>query len=162
MQVLSPDQATAGASGALAPGIGSEEPFRGAASVIHVATTGSDATGDGTAAKPFASLGKAQTASRAAAKPAAVSVAAGKYFLNATLTLGSADSGVSYAAAPGAAVTLSGGVSLKPTWKPSVRFYSIPPPFLLHFTLFYSISSPFYSVFTPFPLNFTPLYSILL
>ena len=90
-----------------------------AATVIHVATTGSDATGKGTASAPFASLAKAQAAARSAPKPAAVSVGAGKYYLNETLLLGEADSGVSWAAAPGAAVTLSGGVALKPTWKPS-------------------------------------------
>jgi hypothetical protein len=48
-----------------------------------------------------------------------VSVAAGKYYLNATIVLGESDSEVSWIAAPGAAVTLSGGVKLKPAWKPS-------------------------------------------
>jgi hypothetical protein len=86
------------------------------ASVIHVATTGSDASGTGAAAAPFATLGRAQKAAQAAAKPASVVVAAGKYHLNSTLTLGAPDSGVAWSTAPGAAVTLSGGVALKPSW----------------------------------------------
>ena len=48
-----------------------------------------------------------------------VSVAAGKYYLNATIVLSESDSEVSWVAAPGAAVTLSGGVKLNPAWKPS-------------------------------------------
>ena len=48
-----------------------------------------------------------------------VSVGAGKYYLNATIVLGESDSEISWVAAPGAAVTLSGGVKLSPAWKPS-------------------------------------------
>eukprot|EP01043_Picozoa_sp_COSAG02_P039452 COSAG02_NODE_3115_length_7335_cov_2.741017_8_plen_387_part_00 len=89
------------------------------ATTIHVAKSGSDATGTGSASAPFATLEKAQAAARAATKPVTVSVGAGKYFLNSTLTLTAADSGVTWAAAAGEAVILSGGVLLKPVWKPS-------------------------------------------
>jgi hypothetical protein len=85
-----------------------------AASVIHVATGGDDSAGTGSAAAPFKTLGRAQLAARSAPKPATVSVGAGKYYLNATLTLGSADSGVAWVVAPGGGVVLSGGVALKP------------------------------------------------
>ena len=84
-----------------------------------MAKSGSDATGTGSASAPFATLEKAQQAARKAAKPVTVSVGAGKYFLNSTLTLTESDSGVTWAAATGETVTLSGGVLLKPVWKPS-------------------------------------------
>lgn len=106
----------AAAAAAAAP---TTDPLTGAASVIHVATTGSDSSGTGSASAPFASLARAQTAARAAAKPASVVVAAGKYHLNSTLILGAPDSGTAYSAAAGAVVTLSGGVALTPSWKPS-------------------------------------------
>jgi hypothetical protein len=94
-----------------------------AASAIHVALTGSDSSGTGAASAPFATLARAQRAARAATKPAAVYVGAGKYYFNTTLALLAADSGVTWAAAPGAAgrVTLSGGVRLAPRWQPSAR-----------------------------------------
>ena len=63
------------------------------ATTIHVAKSGSDSSGTGSAASPFASLEKAQQAARAAAKPVTVSVGAGKYYLNSTLTLTASDSG---------------------------------------------------------------------
>jgi hypothetical protein len=61
--------ATARADAAAARAPQESAALHAAASVVHVATTGSDATGKGTAAAPFASLGKAQLAARSAPKP---------------------------------------------------------------------------------------------
>jgi hypothetical protein len=89
-----------------------------AAAVIHVATTGSDGSGDGSATAPFASLVRARIAARAVQRRAhervVVLLAAGRYFLNATLVLGPEDSGTSWRPEPGAAgkVILSGGSPL--------------------------------------------------
>eukprot|EP01051_Picozoa_sp_SAG22_P000690 SAG22_NODE_20_length_32168_cov_40.859241_20_plen_362_part_00 len=125
--------AAAAAAAAAAPAGPLDSPF---ASVIHVATTGSDASGTGSPAAPFATLGRAQKAAQAAAKPASVVVAAGKYHLNSTLTLGASDSGVAWSAAAGATVTLSGGVALKPSWtkspaNPKILVANLPQPGLV-------------------------------
>ena len=106
------------------------------ASVLHVATTGSDTSGTGSVSAPFATLGRAQKAAQSAAKPASVVVAAGKYHLNSTLKLGASDSGVAWSAAPGAAVTLSGGVALNPSWtksptNPKILVADLPQPGLI-------------------------------
>ena len=81
---------------------------------IHVATTGSDRAGDGTAAKPFASLARAQKAARAArgspGEPVQVLLAAGRYFLEETLVLTPEDSATTIRPEPGGGeVILSGG-----------------------------------------------------
>jgi hypothetical protein len=95
------------------------EPAQPAKTVeLHVATNGNDGN-PGTAAAPFATLAKAQDAVRA--KVAAglsgdvrVSIHGGVYSLIETLTFGPEDSGtekysITYAAAPGDEVVLSGG-----------------------------------------------------
>lgn len=71
------------------------------------------------AGNPFATLQRAQAAARALRRGAGggahatVSVRAGTYYLNATLTLTEADSGSTYQAYNGEAVFLSGGKLLK-------------------------------------------------
>ena len=85
---------------------------------FHVAATGRD-DGPGTRDKPFASLGRARDAVRAKiagglTADVTVLVHGGTYRLHEPLVLTAADSGtdkhaVTYAAAPGEAVTISGG-----------------------------------------------------
>ena len=92
---------------------------RRAATEFFVATTGNDKSA-GTRASPFATFERAAAAARAAAaKPVVVTVAAGKYHFTSTLRLGPADSDVTWQAAAGAKVTLSGGVRLEPEWRQS-------------------------------------------
>ncbi|MCX6940211.1 MAG: hypothetical protein NTX09_05650, partial [Verrucomicrobia bacterium] len=98
-----------------------------AAPHLFVSPRGQD-TGDGSAARPFATLGRAQTEVRrlksgAAASPITVELAAGTYRLAAPLVFSAADSGrpaapITYAAAPGAVVKLTGSVALQPQWTP--------------------------------------------
>ena len=98
-----------------------------AATTVHVAPEGRD-TGDGSAIRPFATLARAQSAVRAlkdasAASPITVELAAGTYRLAAPLVFSAADSGrpdapITYAAAPGAVVKLTGSVALQPKWTP--------------------------------------------
>ena len=70
-----------------------------AAADIHVSPTGSDAAGTGSAAQPYATLGRAQRAARAAlaAGPLAanltVRLAPGVYYQSAPLRFTAADSG---------------------------------------------------------------------
>ena len=85
---------------------------------FHVATNGAD-DNPGTAAKPFATLGRARDAVRA--KIAAglkadvtVAIAWGRYFLTSPVVFGPEDSGtkehaITYAAAPRSTATFSGG-----------------------------------------------------
>ena len=91
-------------------------------STIYVATTGSDASGTGSEAAPFASLHAAAAAIRKQpvhSRATTVLVRRGKYYLNETLVLGAADSSVRWAAYRGEQVTLSGGKQLsKLDWKP--------------------------------------------
>jgi len=94
-------------------------PLSNGDSTIFVATTGSDNRGDGSQSNPFASLHKAQMAAQGVTKPAMVLIRTGKYFVNSTLKLGKQDSGVTWSAYKGEEVTLSGGVEIKPNWKPS-------------------------------------------
>jgi hypothetical protein len=92
---------------------------------IVVSPSGNDSTGDGTEAKPFASLERARDAARAALKAgqaADVLLHGGTYELNTALDLGPDDSGkaaapVVWHAAPGEQVRLSGG-PLVTDWKP--------------------------------------------
>jgi hypothetical protein len=99
-----------------------ELPSRGSGRTIYVATTGSDTTGTGSEAAPFASLHAAAAAIRsapAAARPSLVLVREGKYYLETTLVLGAEDSHVHWAAHRGERVTLSGGKLLQQLdWKP--------------------------------------------
>ena len=89
------------------------------AAVVHVATTGSDSSGDGSEQKPFATPARAQVAARAVRRDeharVEVRLAAGQYFLETTLVLGPQDSGTTWSPEPGAAgeVVLSGGRQLK-------------------------------------------------
>jgi hypothetical protein len=93
----------------------------GAAATFFVATDGDDVGGDGSEAKPFATLPRAAAAARAvpARRPGdvAVFVRAGTYYMGLTgaLVLSEADSNVAWAAYPGdapAPVVLSGAVKL--------------------------------------------------
>lgn len=98
------------------------------ATALYVAPGGSDASGDGSEAKPFATLQKAQAAVRktpVASRPAtAVYLRAGTHYVGETLTFTPAVSGASAAAPvvwsayPGENVTVSGGVPLSTSAKP--------------------------------------------
>jgi hypothetical protein len=95
-----------------------------AAATIVVATTGSDTTGDGSVAKPFATVHRAQAAARLVGKGAVVSIRAGTYYLPKPLQLTELDSGSSYISHPGDEhPILSGGEPLKgliwSRWKPA-------------------------------------------
>ena len=99
---------------------------RAAGIKVHVALTGSDATGDGSVQHPFATLHRARDAVRThrsstttACALADVVIGEGTYHLGTTLELGVADSHTRFLAAPGAVVVLSGGEPLKPTWQPA-------------------------------------------
>ncbi len=90
---------------------------------LYVATDGDDNSA-GTRKAPFKTLAKAQAAVRALqpiGAPITVWVRGGTYYLTAPLVFGPADSGsakapITYAAYPNETVTLSGGVTLKPSW----------------------------------------------
>ena len=89
-----------------------------AGTTLYVAKTGSDTTGTGTEAKPFASL-HAAAAAISKAGGGTVLVRAGKYYMDNTLSLGEGDSNVRWAAYRGERVILSGGKLLKSLdWKP--------------------------------------------
>jgi len=98
-----------------------------AAPNLFVSPEGRD-TGDGSAARPFATLGRAQTEVRrlksgAATGPITVELAAGTYRLATPLVFTAEDSGrpgtpITYTAAPGAVVRLVGSVALQPKWTP--------------------------------------------
>jgi hypothetical protein len=86
------------------------------ARTLFVATTGSDNAGDGTLAKPFASLVHARDVARklspSVAAPVIVSVREGKYYLSETLVLDSRDSHTTFSAYTTERVILSGGFKL--------------------------------------------------
>lgn len=94
---------------------------------VYVAPDGRD-SGDGSATRPFAGLGRAQSAVRelkasSATGPITVELAAGTYRFAAPLVFTAADSGrddapITYTAAPGAVVKLTGSVALQPKWTP--------------------------------------------
>ena len=65
---------------------------------------------------PIATLEAARDAARAAPKPVTIRVHAGRYALEKPLVLEAADSGVTWAAAPGAAPVISGGRAIS-GWK---------------------------------------------
>ena len=90
-------------------------------------------TGDGSLARPFATLARAQAEVRRLKSgagddgPITVELAAGTYRLTAPLVFSAEDSGrpgapITYTAAPGAVVRLVGSVALQPTWTPIVAF----------------------------------------
>lgn len=92
---------------------------------LFVSPTGSDASGDGSRAAPFASVARAQAAVRTLAPlsgDVAVSLLAGSYTLAAPLVFGAADAAppgltITYRASPpGAAVSLSGGTPVAGPW----------------------------------------------
>lgn len=79
---------------------------------VYVSTSGHDSTGDGSVASPFASLRRAVLQTRITAGSRTVVARGGHYFLNETLTLEAADSGLSIVAHPGEEPVLHGGVAL--------------------------------------------------
>ena len=98
--------------------------------VTPQAATGGNDAGAGSESAPFSTIHRALAATRAAtraddglAAPKAIVLQAGVHYLNATIQLGAADSGLTITAAPGAEgqVTVSGGVLLTPTWTKSAR-----------------------------------------
>jgi hypothetical protein len=110
---------------ALAGGAATSAPAA-APHTVHVAPHGDDA-GDGSRARPFASLARAQAAVRAlkagATGPLNVELTAGTYRLRTPLVFTTEDSGspsapITWTAAPGAEVRLTGSVELRPTWRP--------------------------------------------
>lgn len=74
---------------------------------FHVSPKGDDAA-VGSAAKPFATVGRALEAARAAGRGARIVLKGGEHRLSRTLRLGKADSGLAFEAAPGAKPVLSG------------------------------------------------------
>lgn len=98
--------------------------FGAGAAEFHVATSGNDAN-PGSAARPFATLARAQQAARTVAgkEPVIVTVHRGIYYLPETLVLTAADSGsatapVVYQAANGEEAIISGGQRLELKWQP--------------------------------------------
>ncbi|MDV6331001.1 right-handed parallel beta-helix repeat-containing protein [Asticcacaulis sp. 201] len=88
-------------------------------SIVYVSTTGSDG-GDGSSARPFATLARAQAAVRALSQDndVTVTMANGVYRLDAPLRFTAADGGqngftVRYKAAPGAHPVISGAVRIE-------------------------------------------------
>jgi hypothetical protein len=105
-----------------------------ASPTFYVAVSGSDSA-PGTLNAPFATLRRAQAATRAAsctaAAPCYVMVRGGKYYLGdagGTLALGPADSNVVYSSYPGEIATLSGATRLKNlSWVP---YSKVPGAFM--------------------------------
>src|SRR4051812_39270084 len=95
------------------------------ATEFYVAPTGADRH-NGSRARPFATLARAQAVVRqavsAGAGPIHVYVRAGTYYLDQPLVFGPEDASatqpVTYQALPGEAVTLSGGLRLDCAWRP--------------------------------------------
>ena len=105
------------------PGAAASAPAAaGGATVFVVATDGDDAAGDGSVAKPFATLAHARDQARLA-KPAVVASIAmrgGKYFLSSTLQLDERDDGLAIGAYQGEQAVLSGGMKLADlSWAPA-------------------------------------------
>lgn len=78
---------------------------------IYVSLKGNDTSGTGRTDKPFATIARALTASRASG-PKRIFLRAGVYELPEAISLTAADSGLRIEAWPGEAVTLSGGTKL--------------------------------------------------
>ena len=86
------------------------------AAVLHVSPTGSDRN-PGTAQRPLQTFAAAQRAARQS-PGAVVLFHAGTYYLQETIVLTPADSGTTYAAAPGEQVAISGGTKIDLKWEP--------------------------------------------
>ena len=80
----------------------------------HVASNGAD-TNPGTREKPFATFAAAQKAARQ--QKGIVWFHSGTYYLSAPIYLDAADNGITYAAAPGETVVISGGIKLDLKWE---------------------------------------------
>ena len=78
---------------------------------FYVSTTGSD-SGDGSAAHPFATIGRAVTAMEQSGTVKTAYVEGGTYKLGSTINLGSKDNGITIESAPGAKAVLDGNGSL--------------------------------------------------
>ena len=76
---------------------------------VFVSVDGSDTLNDGSRAKPFATVGRAQTAARVGGWGSVVTITAGTYYLKESLVLTNEDSGTTYQAAGTDEVVLSGG-----------------------------------------------------
>lgn len=76
---------------------------------LFVSPSGSDASGDGSRAQPFATLNKAQLAARGLSHPVTVRVGAGQYYQPSPLVLTAADSGVSWVGDGAGATEVRGG-----------------------------------------------------
>eukprot|EP01060_Flectonema_neradi_P034851 TRINITY_DN6248_c0_g1_i1.p1 TRINITY_DN6248_c0_g1~~TRINITY_DN6248_c0_g1_i1.p1 ORF type:complete len:851 (+),score=175.79 TRINITY_DN6248_c0_g1_i1:40-2553(+) len=84
----------------------------------YVATNGSDVTGTGSLAKPWATLQHAVRMVRSSSINK-ISLRAGKYFFNETIVLSKADSGLTITNYPHEKVILSGARNLKLNWEAS-------------------------------------------
>lgn len=90
---------------------------------FYVSPTGSDTTGDGSLAAPFATVRRGVDATRAArppgAGPASVILRAGLHVLGDTVALDARDAGLTIANYPGEAAWVSGGAPVSPAvWTP--------------------------------------------
>ena len=103
----------------------------GELATLHVATTGSDAAGDGSASNPFLTLRGARDAARAkndsptGATVGTVAIAPGRYELYETLMLTPADNGMTFEAS-GEGVVISGGLAL------DLQLSEVPTEVLAH------------------------------
>jgi parallel beta-helix repeat protein len=95
-----------GATGDKLPAIRFALPRTRASPAFYVSTSGSDG-GDGTAAHPFATLTRAVSAMEQSGTRMTY-LKGGNYYLNATIKLGSIDSGFTIKSAPGSAAVLDG------------------------------------------------------
>src|SRR5690349_12915520 len=93
----------------LVAGTGAVRAYAAGTPTVFVSPSGDDGAA-GTAAAPVRSLSRARDLARAQAPGATVQLADGTYRMTAPLTLDARDSGVSWAAAPGAHPVASGGV----------------------------------------------------
>ena len=82
-------------------------------SAFHVSVSGSDQTGDGSTAHPFATLRQAQSAMQASTTRTTY-LETGTYALSSRVTLGQADDGETIAAAPEQIAVPDGHRSLAP------------------------------------------------
>jgi hypothetical protein len=81
-------------------------------SAFYVSTTGSDTTGDGTSAHPFASLNKALSAMQSSSTIHTTYLEGGTYHLGSAISIGTGNNGDTIASAPGQQAVLDGGGSL--------------------------------------------------
>jgi hypothetical protein len=100
---------------------------------LYVSLSGSDATGTGALAAPFATLARALQASRATPGADTIVLRGGVYARQATIVLGPADSGLTITNFPGEEVWLSGGTPLAAATAAQWKAYNVsgspaPPP----------------------------------